>query len=262
MKLEEYYNKFNEEKRLLSRHGQVEFFVTTKYLLDYLSNNFNLKILDVGAGTGRYSIFLYEQGFKNITAVELCKPNIGQFKTKLKKNGYDIKVLQGNALDLSKFNDNEFDVTLIFGPMYHLHSSEEKIQVLKEASRVTKNNGYIFVAYVMNDYCVVSYGFIDNHILETIEQGKLNNDYHATMNNDDLYDYVRVEDIDYINKEANLIRKDIIGVDGPTDYIRHIINKMDEKTFKIYKDYCYKISSRKDMIGSSSHTLDILINKK
>ena len=59
MKLEEYYNKFNEEKRLLSRHGQVEFFVTMKYILDVLNSDTSKKILDVGAGTGRYSISLF-----------------------------------------------------------------------------------------------------------------------------------------------------------------------------------------------------------
>lgn len=259
MKLEEYYNKFNEDKRLLSRHGQVEFYVTMKYILEILNNDTSKKILDVGAGTGRYSISLFELGYKNITAVELCKPNIGQFKVKLKKNGYNIPVFQGNALDLSKFKDEEFDVTLVFGPMYHLHSEEDKIQVLKEAKRVTKKGGHILVAYVMNDYCIVSYGFIDNHISECISKGEVDSSFHARMNNEDLYDYVRIEDISILNKKVGLERLKIIGVDGPTDYIRHIINKMDEKTFEIYKDYCFKISSRPDLIGSSSHTLDILI---
>lgn len=258
MKLEEYYNKFNEDKRLLSRHGQVEFYVTMKYILGILNNDTSKKILDVGAGTGRYSISLYEQGFKNVTALELCKPNIGQFKAKLKKKGYTIPVYQGNAIDLSKFKDEEFDVTLVFGPMYHLHKEEDKIKVLEEAKRVTKKDGYILVAYVMNDYCIVSYGFIDNHILECIEKGEVDSSFHSRMSEEDLYDYVRIEDIDLLNQKSGLHREQIIGVDGPTDYVRHIINKMDEKTFEVYKEYCYKVSSRQDLIGSSSHTLDIL----
>ena len=229
-----------------------------KYILEALNNDTSKKILDVGAGTGRYSISLYEQGFQNVTAIELCKPNIGQFKAKLKKNGYNIPVYQGNALDLSRFKDEEFDVTLVFGPMYHLHSEEDKIKVLEEAKRVTKKGGYILVAYVMNDYCIISYGFIDNHILECIEKGEVDSSFHSRMNENDLYDYVRIEDIEKLNEKVNVERVKIIGVDGPTDYIRHIINKMDEKTFEIYKDYCYKISSRLDLIGSSSHTLDIL----
>ena len=258
MNLEEYYNKFNEDKRLLSRHGQVEFYVTMKYLLDCLNSDTSKKILDVGAGTGRYSIALYEMGYTNITALELCKPNIGQFKAKLKKNGYSIPVYQGNAIDLKKFKDNEFDVTLVFGPMYHLHKEEDKIKVLEEAKRVTKPNGYILVAYVMNDYSIVSYGFMDDHIKECISKNEVDDTFHTRMSEDDLYDYVRIEDISSLNEKVGLNRVQIIGVDGPTDYMRHIINKMDEETFEIYKKYCLTISSRMDMIGTSSHTLDIL----
>ena len=35
-KLIAYYNKFNEDKRLLSRHGQVEFQTTMRYIQKYL----------------------------------------------------------------------------------------------------------------------------------------------------------------------------------------------------------------------------------
>ncbi len=261
MKLEEYYNKFNEDKRLLSRHGQVEFFVTMKYILDVLNNDTTKKILDVGAGTGRYSISLYEQGYKDVTAIELCKPNIGQFKAKLKQKGYEIPVYQGNAIDLSRFSDHLFDVTLIFGPMYHLHKEEDKIKVLEEAKRVTKVGGHILVAYVMNDYSIISYGFIDNNILNCIEKGEVDFTFHTRMSEDDLYDYVRLEDIDYLNRLVKLKRVKIIGVDGPTDYMRQVINRMDEKTFEVYKEYILEISTRLDMIGTSSHTLDILLNE-
>ena len=260
MNLEEYYNKFNEDKRLLSRHGQVEFFVTMKYILDVVNNDNSKKILDVGAGTGRYSISLYEQGYKNVTALELCKPNIGQFKAKLKKKGYDIPVFQGNAIDLSRFRDHSFDVTLVFGPMYHLHKEEDKIKVLEEAKRVTKIGGHILVAYVMNDYSIISYGFMDNHILECINKGEVDSSFHTRMSDGDLYDYVRIEDIDNLNSKVNIKREKIIGVDGLTDYMRQIINKMDDATFEVYKKYCLEISSRMDMIGMSSHTLDILKN--
>ena len=51
--LEKYYNKFNEEKRLGSRHGQVEFTTSMKYIHEYLPEDKSAKILDVVAGTGR-----------------------------------------------------------------------------------------------------------------------------------------------------------------------------------------------------------------
>ena len=152
--LEAYYNKFNEEKRLDSRHGQVEFITSMKYIhqcLDMLALKTGKKksdicIMDVGAGTGRYSVPLSEEGY-DVTAVELVKHNLGR----LKQKGSKVKAFQGNAMKLSKFADESFDVTLVFGPMYHLHEMDEKIKALSEAKRVTKTGGYILVAYIMNE---------------------------------------------------------------------------------------------------------------
>ena len=79
--LEKYYNKFNEEKRLTSRHGQVEFITSMKYIHKYLPVDKSAKILDVGAGTGRYSVQLAEEGY-DVTAVELVKYNLGILKKK------------------------------------------------------------------------------------------------------------------------------------------------------------------------------------
>ncbi|MDE6067420.1 MAG: SAM-dependent methyltransferase, partial [Treponemataceae bacterium] len=78
--LESYYKKFNEDHRLKTRHGQVEFFVTMHYIKKFLSQiaaqseNEKIKILDVGAATGAYSIPLCREGF-DVTAVELTKTN-------------------------------------------------------------------------------------------------------------------------------------------------------------------------------------------
>ena len=101
--LVQYYNKFNEEKRLDSRHGQVEYRVSMKYIHEYIPDDklkSEVKILDIGAGTGKYSVALANEGY-DVTAVELVKYNLGILKSK----GSNVKAMQGNALNLKKLKD-------------------------------------------------------------------------------------------------------------------------------------------------------------
>ncbi len=249
--LENYYGKFCEDKRLLSRHGQVEYRTTMKFIHKYLKDTD--RILDIGAGTGRYSIALSDEGHQ-VDAIELVKYNLGVLKSKKSK----VKAYQGSALDLSRYADNTFDVTLLFGPMYHLFTHEDKIKALSEAKRVTKKNGIIFVAYVMNEYSVLVHGFRDGHIHEAIQGGKIDSTFQTQTNIDDLYSYVRLEQINKLNKDLNLERIEIIAADGPADYMRPILNKMDDETFETFMNYHLSTCQRQDLIGASSHTVDIL----
>lgn len=250
--LVKYYNKFNEDKRLKTKHGQVEYLTAMKYIEKYSKKIKNPNILDIGAGCGAYSIPLSEKA--NITAVELVKHNLKV----IEKNDIDrrIRLIHGNATNLSKLSDNSFDIVLLFGPMYHLISMDDKLKALEEAKRVTKKDGLIFISYCMNEYAVITHGFKDGFILE--EKDKLGKDFKIISKEDDLYSYVRLEDINYLKNKANLKRIKIISQDGPTEYLKKEINNMDNETFSIYLRYHFSICERKELIGSSRHILDIL----
>lgn len=248
-----YYNKFNEDKRLTHRHGIVEYTTSMKYIKEILNTIKNPKVIDVGAGTGKYSISLFEMGY-DVTAVELVKHNL----MTLKQNNKDIKAFLGNALNLSRFIDNSFDMVILFGPLYHLISKEEKIKALEEAKRIVKDDGYILVSYYMNEYAVITHGFRDNNIIDAIEKDQIDANYHITPKKDDLYSMVRLEDINELNSITKLKRIKILSQDGPSDYMRPVINKMDDKTFKEYINYHLTICERPELLGASSHVLDIL----
>lgn len=254
--LEKHYNKFNEDKRLTRRHGQVEYITSMKYIHEYLKDMDNPSILDVGAGTGRYSVVLADEGY-DVTAVELVKYNLGILKSK----GSTVKAMQGNAMNLKKLDDESFDMTLVFGPMYHLYNHDDKLKALSEAKRVTKKGGIILVAYIMNEYSVITYCFKQNHIKECIENGKLTNDFHCISEAEDLYDYVRLEDIERLNDDAGLERIKIISADGPSDYIRSVLNDMDDETFELFVEYHLATCERPELLGACAHTIDILRKK-
>ena len=253
IELENHYRKFCEDKRLTRRHGQVEYITSMKYIHKYLEQMESPKILDIGAGTGRYSVPLANEGY-DVSAVELVKHNLGILKSKQST----VKAYQGNALRLKRFEDNSFDICLLFGPMYHLFSKEDKLQALSEAKRVTKPGGIIFVAYVMNEYGVLTYAFKERHILECIEQNRLTQDYKTISEQKDLYDYVRLEDIAELNELAGLQRMQIITPDGPANYMRPFLNQLSEEEFKYFVDYQMATCERADLLGAGAHAVDIL----
>ncbi len=254
--LVQYYNKFNEEKRLDSRHGQVEFRVSMKYIHAYIPEEIpkeEVKILDIGAGTGRYSVALANEGY-DVTAVELVKYNLGILKSK----GSSVKAMQGNALNLKKLADNTFDVTLLFGPMYHLFGLEDKRKALSEAKRVTKPGGIILVAYCMNEYGVLTYAFKEKHISECMEERRLTEDFHTISREENLYDYMRIEDINVLLEDSGLERIKIISPDGPANYMRPFLNQLSEEEFEYFVQYQMATCERQDLIGAGAHALDIL----
>lgn len=245
-----YYNKFNEDKRLNTKHGNIEFITALKYIDKYIKKG--NKVLDIGAGTGKYSIYLYNEGY-DVTALELVKHNLRV----LEKKEPNIKALQGNALDI-KLPDNSFDIVLLFGPMYHLISFEDKLKTIMEAKRVLKPNGYLFISYCMNEYAVITHGFIENNINDSIKNKLLDKGFKITPKDTDLYSFVRIEDIDKLNELSNLKRVKILSQDGPTEYIKKCVNKMDDETYKNYINYHLNTCERPELLGAGRHILDIV----
>ena len=227
-----------------------------KYIHEYIPAEISkqeVKILDIGAGTGRYSVALSNEGY-DVTAVELVKYNLGILKSK----GSNVKAMQGNALNLKKLEDDTFDVTLLFGPMYHLFGQEDKKKALSEAKRVTKPGGVILVAYCMNEYGVLTYAFKEKHINECMEEKRLTEDFHTISQKENLYDYMRLEDINAHLESSGLERIKIISPDGPANYMRPFLNQLSEEEFEYFVQYQMATCERMDLIGAGAHTLDIL----
>ncbi len=249
--IEKHYNKHPEDLRLLRRHGIVEFETTMHHLRRFLKPG--MQLLDIGAGTGRYTSALMAEGY-DVKAVELVKRNIQVFLDREPT----ADVVQGDARNMPFIPTASADVTLLLGPLYHLIGDEEKLKALTEAKRVTKPDGLIFVAYLMNEYSILSYCFDEDRIGGLLEKGVVDREFHIKAEADELYDYVRIDDINRLDAAAGLERVTIFSPDGAADYMRTRLNRMSDETFSLFIEYQKIVSERSDLIGAGSHVVDVV----
>ena len=185
--------------------------------------------------------------------------NIEVFRKNIQP-GEQIRIMQGNALDLSVFPDNQYDITLVLGPLYHLYTVEDKRQAVSEAIRVTKPGGIIFAAYVISDGCLIDEGFHRNNIsvAEYIKNGLLDPETFAAKSEPkDLFELVRKEDIDELMSGFSTVRLHYVAADGSALLLRESIDNMDKDTFELYLKYHFATCEREDLAGVTSHALDI-----
>ncbi len=257
--LKNYYENHDEHARLGSLHGSVEFLTTVHYIEKYLKPG--MTILEIGAGTGRYSHYFAQKGY-SVVAVELMECNIEAFMQNTKE-GELISISQGDAVDLSAFPSDTYDVTLLLGPMYHLYTNEDKRAALCEAVRVTRPGGTIFAAYCNSDMTVYQFCF---------ERGGIHNPQYTDLIDLDtfalrstpaeIFSLYRKEDIDALNKPLPVRRLHYVGADMLTRYIGDAVDAMDSETFALYMKYHLYICERGDMVGATNHILDVLRKKK
>ena len=253
--INEFYNRINEDTRLkTSRQGQLEYLVTMNYIHKFLKEGD--KVLEIGAGTGRYSIALAKEGY-TVSAVELVESNLDV----LKKNAQglnNIEAYQGDAVNLDRFADGSFDVVLSFGPMYHLYDEEDQNKALDEAIRVTKRGGIILIAF-LSAHAIICTNYLYDWV-PTVQGLKENfdSDYKTRHFKEQLFTGFDVEEFEnlFANKEVDHITT------AAVDNVLEIAEKradfsMTDEDFEAFAEYQLHICEKREMLGNSSHLLYI-----
>ncbi len=248
----DFYNNYDEDGRLTRKSRMPEYLNTMKYINKYLFPG--ARIIEIGAGTGRYSISLAEMGY-DVTAVELVPHNIKIMKSKIKSN-HSIKVLEGNACDLTVFKNDSFDIVLLLGPMYHLFNDIDKHKALSEAIRIAKRNGIIFVSYCNNDTSVYKF-FYTRRILNFLDKGLIKDDYHTVSSEKEIFELYRKSDIDNLMKNYDVTRLHFVGVDMLSYLYDNRFDMLNDREFEEYMKFISNLCEREDCVGLSIHMLDI-----
>ena len=247
------YDIFNEDTRLNhSKAARVEFLTTVHYIEKYLKEGD--RILDIGAGAGEYSLYFSRCGYE-VSALELADANIAAFRKKITAKD-KIDLVQGNALDLSRYKDNAFDIVLLFGPLYHLQSHEDKLKCIHEARRVCRDNGKIFFSFITNDFVFLTELEYDANYFFTGDYDK-----DTFRLNDFPFVFHTVDTARQLLIEGGITLLHEVASDGASELMAARVNEMDEENYTQYLRYHLYICEKPELLGMSNHLLFVGENK-
>lgn len=251
--VESIYNNYDEDSRLTrTRHGQLEYITTMHYIEKYLKPN--AKILEVGAGTGKYSLELAKRGY-SVTAVELVESNLKVLK-KNAKGVKTIKAYQGDALDLSRFKDNSYDMVLVLGPMYHLYSKKDQVQAIDEALRVAKPGAVLMFAFLPVASMIFGWG-MEGNIKQAFKEN-FGKDYKVIHKASQGFTGYEIDGFKELFKNKQVEDLHMVSTDSIMDSMEDRKSfAMDDEDFKLFVDYHLATCEKREMQGLSFHMLYI-----
>lgn len=251
--LNNFYNEdCAEDTRLESQHGQVEFLTTVKYVEKFLKTD--SKILEVGAGTGRYSLYYANKEY-DVTAIEYVQHNVDILKSKIKDN-MNIIAEQGDAVDLSRFEDNTFDVTLVLGPLYHLYEDKDINKAIEEAIRVTKKDGIIAIAYLTSDSIMIDWALMGDHLINGYPND-FDDNFKMTRYPQGVFAPFYISEFKNIMSKFNVDLLYNVATDGFTHHVKDKIDSLSKEEFEIWMRYHLSTCEREELQGYSNHMLYI-----
>ena len=125
--------------------GRLEFESTTRALESHLPET--ARVLDAGAGAGRYAIWLAEHGYE-VTALDLSREQVALAREQVRRRGLAdrISVVQGSITDLS-LPASAFDATCCLGGVLsHVLDEQARERAVEELRRVTRSGGPVAVS--------------------------------------------------------------------------------------------------------------------
>lgn len=251
----DYYNRYNEDERLIrDNYHRTEFLLTLKLLEPYIMPG--SRILDIGAGTGRYSFYYAENGHQ-VTALDLTPKHVDMISSKASEIGlaHRLSAVCGDILDGTSYADQSFDVVLCMGPLYHHSGLESWRMCISECMRVLKPNG-IFVAAYVNRAGAYLYKIKCN--LETITaQPPMTVFDHNSHLVDGCFTSSSPSEVEKVMRDFPLRKKEHAATDGVSAIMHESVNQMNPQQFDKWLEYLYLVNRDVGHLGTSLHNLYI-----
>ncbi|WP_160687668.1 class I SAM-dependent methyltransferase [Clostridium sp. C2-6-12] len=247
----DYYNAYDEDGRFFRNNGhQIEIITSMTYFKKlFKKGSF---ILDGCAGTGNYSFKLAELGHK-VIAGDIVPHNVDIIRDKQNTNPILKDIYTGNITDLTRFENEMFDVVLCMGAFYHIDNEDRNI-AMSECLRVLKPKGLLVISYI-NNMAVSVYSLNSSNKLENIEQAISS---YNNKTRDGIFLNMSPLEIEQIAQKHNAKIVAHIAADGIGYLLSDKINQANKEDFDKWIQFHLKTCEDKSLLGYSLHGLIIL----
>jgi ubiquinone/menaquinone biosynthesis C-methylase UbiE len=258
-----FYNSTQMETDRLGQHVfQLEKIRSQEIIQRYLKSSMN--IADIGGATGAYSFWLHDMGH-NVHLLDAAEFHIeAATKISITENKPLASISLGDARKLP-FDDEKFDLVLLFGPLYHLQQKDDRIKTIAEAKRVLKNDGIILAATITRYASLFDgfwQGFIDDPAFENILKQDLEDGNHFNPVNHPMYftdaHFHTQEEIKEEFTSAGFAEFNSIAIEGFGWLVPDFIKKWnDEDSKSKMLQYVKQTENDQIMTGISAHVMTI-----
>ena len=260
-----FYNSTQMETDRLGQHVfQLEKNRTQEIILRYISPS--MSIADIGGATGAYSFWLHDMGHK-VHLIDPAEFHIdAATKISITENKPLASILLGDARKLP-YDEEQFDLVLLFGPLYHLQEKEDRIKSIVEAQRVLKKDGVLLAATITRYASLFDgfwQGFIDDPAFENIVKQDLEDGNHFNPVNHPMYftdaHFHTLKEIDEEFAVAGFSQFNSIAIEGFGWLTPRFMERWnDEDSKNKMLQYIRQTENDPVMVGISAHVMTIAI---
>jgi ubiquinone/menaquinone biosynthesis C-methylase UbiE len=251
-----YYNENAEHEWLRLENDRVEFAITVRALNEYLPAP-PRRVLDIGGGPGRYSIELARRGHI-VTLADFSPAELAIARSRADEADVQLRMVECDARDLSRFADKSLDVVLMMGPLYHLLDADERKQAIAEAKRVLVPGGRFFAAYITRTAVLRFWAKYDptrvsddpSRYREHLHTGEVRDNFGFT----DVY-LAHPTEITPVMEAAGFTTLDLIGCEGVISMIRDKVNELTGDAWELWIDLNYRLAKDPSNHGGAEHLL-------
>lgn len=259
----DYYNSnVQDEWERLEQHP-YEFRIQRHFMDRYIKPGD--KVLDVGGGPGRYSLYFAQKGC-DVTLVDLSDGNVAFATQKAAERGLPLRAVQGDARDLDRLLSGQtFDYVLLMGPLYHLPKDSDRRQAVGGCLNALKPDGIFFASFISAVADMIYLlrehpGMIGTGEFKDLTYFIEDRPFVGTGFTEERFE--RIRDVVPFMEECGLEKLHLLGSEGILAPFRHQLLNQPPEVLDRWIELAVKVCEREELLVYSEHLLYIGRKKK